>query len=710
MMRELALEYMVLLARNSAIPHLKEALFRPGHTFWRVPDSKQFSVEFQALVSELEDAPEIIQFLELHLTTEYLLYRERAPEWFWDWIRNNIDVEMLLDGLDPDGPHRGSWLSVPVAMTVDRAYVRWFIVGCVTGCGEVLLLPSWAQDLLNDEAKEAVHTASLAASRMASLPPGSGLYCYPLTIWSPSVQFEGGSLGLPLGLGFLSAAKGTRPPWSMIASGSIDEDGLVHGVGRLDEKTRSSAQESFSVLLYPSENQAPVTPGPIELLPVSNLDQAWMFCRLYSPGRADDLLFLQNIIENPERFSSNWLRVDPEWLSWTGENRKLAPLLSRVTVSAGLFGSFVKTFIQCIAERELHKCEIVERYIDPESLKEAAENSPVATFTYHMHTMALANHRGRVEEAFHCSRRAEQLLAVVREANLDVCAEYHNHAFVTLHNLYRFSPDLPEELSRTLSLLEKRYDLQCEGGCRVDVTLGALYGSISQNFGFCGPTYFAQAEAYSLRAQNAFGRGDQPEFEEHRLRQLHYLAYAQLDAGLIEDAKKTLFTYLDISKWEELWPKLSGLSIWQHSLLARYCAQCTASSISREYLQRVISENAAPLKAEHPRQLWCFNLGRLAALHGSGKEAYELFIESLRLCLHENFGPTVRVMALLPLSGLQELGRLEGIDRTEIEAAIRLAVDRLDQSHFRILRERPLDHVLKDVWSRPGVLFPFTYH
>jgi len=60
-------------------------------------------------------------------------------------------------------------------------------------------------------------------------------------------------------------------------------------------------------------------------------------------------------------------------------------------------------------------------------------------------------------------------------------------------------------------LVEERYLTQCAGGCVVDRTLGELYGSICQNFGFCGPRYLSECEDHAQKAMQALGGGDVPE-------------------------------------------------------------------------------------------------------------------------------------------------------------------------------------------------------
>jgi len=241
--------------------------------------------------------------------------------------------------------------------------------------------------------------------------------------------------------------------------------------------------------------------------------------------------------------------------------------------------------------------------------------------------------------------------------------------------------------------------------------MGALYGSITQNYGFCGPGYFHETEKYSALARKAFGEGEIPEHKEKGwLRQLHYLAYAELDAGLPIRAKQTLFRYFEIKTWKELWPSVRRFSEWHHALLARFLAEAGDTSIRKKYFDLVFARRQEVLKPQHPRQLWAYNLGRLAQGLGRKEEARELYSESLALSLSREFGPTVHVMALLPLSGLWNLGSLSCVDYEEAEKVIRSAAARLHPEHFRLLHENDLQKVLREVSKKPGKMFPFTYH
>lgn len=710
-MTDVGIEHIEFLARIGKWEHLKGFFCSVGSDFRSSMGPARFPEIYETVRIYLHDSQDMCRLMDLHFISAFLLFPHAAPEWFGPWLEENTDLQSALPDMDLRSALEGTWNAVPAIITLDEALVRYFIVGMAPGLAEYPLWPSWAGLLMHDTTKKAIGTASRAAARITPLPRGYGIYCFPLTIPNRTIQFQGSSLGLPLALGFLSALTRTPFPGSMIATGTLDENGAILPVERLDLKIRKAEQDHFDVLLYPSQGPlAPVTRS-MEILPVSRLDEARMFSALYRRGQGRDLLHWQGVLGDPRRFARNWCDIPHEWLAWAHENGRISSTMNQILDSPEWFKAFVDTFDACLNQsKQFTACETMAKSIGPEHLKKATRTAPLATFRWHTLNLALANHRGRIEDALACATWASPLIDQARAADLNACADYHNNRFVTLHNLYRFSRDLPEDVSRTLADLEARYRAQCLAGCPTDPTLGALCGSITQNFAFCGPGCFAQTEKYSLLARKAFGGGGQPEYREGWQRQLHYLAYAELDAGLHERAEKTLSGYLGIDRREDLWDKLPALSPFQHALIARYLGDVRTPALSERYLDMAVSLKNNVVTCEHPWQIWMYNLGRLSHAIGRAEQAAEWFSESLDLCLSDAFGPTVHVMALLPLSGLWSIGGLSKVDYKGIEKRVRKAAEGLDQGHFRLLRGHSLEHILERVWQEPGLLFPFTYH
>ena len=260
-----------------------------------------------------------------------------------------------------------------------------------------------------------------------------------------------------------------------------------------------------------------------------------------------------------------------------------------------------------------------------------------------------------------------------------------------------------------MGCLEKRYTAQCAGGCIADRALGELYGSIAQSLGFCGPDHLAACEAYAQKAMAAFGGGEIPELKEDWLRELNYVAYAKMDAGLFERAEKTLLAYLELDEWDGLRSVLDHGTRWQHALVARFLAETAATDLHGKYLSPTFEKRSTFMKEDHPWQLWAFNLGRVSQKLGEAEKAEAFYVESLDLCMAKNLGPTVHVMGLLPLSGLLAIGRLSAVDLDAAKKRILESAETLNPDYFRVLWVEGFESVLRAVWQYPAKLFPFSY-
>ena len=286
-----------------------------------------------------------------------------------------------------------------------------------------------------------------------------------------------------------------------------------------------------------------------------------------------------------------------------------------------------------------------------------------------------------------------------------------NNCFVARHNRYEFSPYLPVEMERILACMEKRRAAQCAGGCMADMPLGELYGTLCQNFGFCGPGYLPACEIYAQKAVEAFGCGVVPEFKDEILRQHCYMAYARLDAGDHGRARAALLAYLETNAWEEIRAKLEAgdMSRWHHALVARFLADTGPRVQVKRYFNWALSHKTQIVDQDHPWQLWLFNLGRMAVDLGEGPKASALFQESLECCLSEEQRPTLHVMALMPLSGLLTLGEIGRSFLTGARKRILESGEVLNPHHFQILGRRNFREVLGFVWKNTDKLFPFSY-
>ena len=111
---------------------------------------------------------------------------------------------------------------------------------------------------------------------------------------------------------------------------------------------------------------------------------------------------------------------------------------------------------------------------------------------------------------------------------------------------------------------------------------------------------------------------------------------------------------------------------------------------------------------KHPWQLILFNLAFLA---GTDALKEQLWRKSLALCLHEKSGPTIHVMALLPLSAMKAHGLALPEDTEDRVARIfDIIRDAFDTAHFApVLSAIGWPEALDRVMENKCKLFPFNY-
>ena len=259
-------------------------------------------------------------------------------------------------------------------------------------------------------------------------------------------------------------------------------------------------------------------------------------------------------------------------------------------------------------------------------------------------------------------------------------------------------------------MLERRFEVECTAGCQVNSTLGALYGSMAQNFGFCGPRFIDQTLRCADLAEKCFAEGRFLEYREESLRPFSYATYALLDAGDVEKVTEVLCSYLDLDSLELVPEACEGFSPWGHAIVARFFAESEHPGMASRYLVDALRMKQGLVKPVHPWQLWLYNLGRIALALGRKQDAKNLFDESFELCLSQEHGPTVHLMALLPLAGLDFLGECDRVRANLVGNRLRAEAQTLNPKHFRLLVEEPdLKKILSRLREKPGALFPFSY-
>lgn len=691
--------------------YLIEYLTCPYSSPWGQLDEPSFENAFLRLREELSEEPYLPQLLELYLIAHLLKDGEKAPSWATAFMQRHISLNRHFPSISWDSLMGGSWTVFPVAMVMgDRKQVLHFMAGLLAGVQGRELLPPWAQQLLDNGIRQALLDAAAEASARHPMPADASLCVFPMALPNAICRFDGASLGLPAALAFMKLLSGKKTSERYLATGVVLEKGHIHSVDGLANKRLLALEENrFSLFIYPEENGD--IPGETELdvFPVSNLDEAWGAVRRHAPGNGGELLMFGRMMKDPEAFVAGMERVDATWVSYEAKNGRCRNIVEKIIDQPAHFAGYVARIDRMLAARALDAAETYLDLCTLEDLAAAARRAPLSVFKFYIQRIALANHRGDVASAQASAGRAETLLQIALKGDLNLCADFFNIRFVTRHNRYCFDPVLPGDLARVLEILERRHTAQCQGGCPTDPSLARLYGTIAQNFGFCGPDFLREARTYANKAMAAFGDGVVPEFGEDRLRQRCYLFYAFLDAGDSPRAEQSLEAFINTDDEQHFTDlcRADRLNTWHHAALARFFADTGDTAKSRKYL-RWCTDHKEALRGGHPCQLWAFNVGRIA-FGMAAEDAVTWFQQSLDLCLEKERNPTIRAMALLPLSGLWRLGVLDE-SRTPalLSGVIRSALE-LNETHFRPLMESNRDLLLENIWKRPQALFPFTY-
>ena len=307
--------------------------------------------------------------------------------------------------------------------------------------------------------------------------------------------------------------------------------------------------------------------------------------------------------------------IDSRWVKYCSDRGKFLKIIDEIASSARLFARFLFNLKSKIESRKLEDADVFCALVSDALFQKAAAGAPLSAFGYAVAALMLANHRGDTTAGQSAADKADRLFQTAVTGDVNLCAEFLNCRFVSFHNQYRFSPAFPDALRQMLKMLEARRRCQYEFGCPTDAVLARLYGTIAQNFGFCGPKHLPDTETYARMAMDAFGSGSIPEYLEDALRQHSYLTYAYLDAGNHPKAYANLLAFLGVTNWKGI-EKLrieNRLSVWHHAALARFLADAAGPGGCPEqktqYLDWCARDQHVFSDREHPRQLWTFNHG-----------------------------------------------------------------------------------------------------
>ncbi len=515
---------------------------------------------------------------------------------------------------------------------------------------------------------------------------------------------QGNSLTLPVALGIELLNQAVCWPKGLYATGDLKPDGTIAGVDHVMEKYRCVAP-MCRLFLVPADTGLPDDSNlPIHGCP--DLDNARFAAQLFSGDTpAADIALFQACRVSRRNFFNHFHELPTAIL----QSDKARSFLSEVAAEPeNHLERIVPCFNRCSHDRQ--RGQIMAELFTSEQILTLAETSPAldfSAFNWCLAAVAFHNHCGQTWESCNWSSCADALRSRV---DLKEIGKAVNHNFVSLRfNRYDFFPEPGSEFAKTLQQEEQKQAVYPGS----NALLGALYGTLAQNYGFCGPCHLSSLLDMTGRARQAFARKYHRETE----RLLNYEIYGYLDSGDTERAGQLLGTYLELDKSSEPaeWLRRAELLLTHPDNASAPFKAALAIRLLSENNFLPISDITGTVAAicgqyGHPWQLTALNMGRISANAGTLEDAEQLFRHSLRICLADS--DTMRPMGLLALAELQAAGLANDNDYTtaeEIQKWLR-HTDRLNSRHFQIILElREGKELLYRVKLERNRLFPFSY-
>ena len=687
--------------------HLEERvrdLLRPHEMVW--PSGQdEFERAFALLQRNLPASRR--HLLPQALVAAALCGPETAPAWIFQWLPGAVDLQSLGISIPWKTVFAIPWELFPIALADDeRALVYYVLVGAFNAESISPNVPDWWRTVADQEARLSVESAA----RMLHTQTGRAFFFWPLLPFTDRLMIHGPSLALP----FYLAARGLTGKHAqrrLLATGKITEDGALEAVGGLSAKAEAADREGLSGFLHPM-SPAPLGEalGCVDRFEAQTLHEAVFLYETYQPGEADGLLDDARMLADPERLAASVLLLSEATLRWKGFDAAYEQQIEILTGRKELIEQFLDNLERAKDDPDcaVNRMRILLAPFSEQNVSALANHNPLAAFRVAQLQLANSSRQGRVETIGPWARLSGSLLEQITatERGLELKAGCLNRKFVLQrHGRYDFRPELPEAVTEILQALSELVGVKRRYGAgMVSASLGRLYGTIAQNYGFCGPACLQEVEHFASVAQEAFGGGVSVAFEEDWRRQFCYLFYALLDAGEIGRAREALNEYIGVPFGQYTQKHFSAMNRYQHAALARFLAE-TGEALP-VYL-KWSSGKALENLVEHPWQLWLNNVGRFIEDELVRKMVWS---RSMELCL--TLGVTARPMALLPLANMWQSGLWEAdlLEEKTREALSAMEDPVLCRDHFgTLLKGCSWEDILATVLTSGCRLFPFTY-
>jgi len=658
-----------------------------------IPDPETVHV-----LTEIAGSAGLEELLAKHLLAGLLLTPCSERMAWPEEIRDPL-LERLQD-MDPDTALGSHWIRVPILTVQGRkACLVWMLLARLPEGRQVRCL---GRPVPDSGTREDIRRA------LEQADPEHG-FCYWFLQQDGAPPVSGGSLALPVALAALLLKEKKEWPGGLYATGTLAEWGVIGPVGHVREKYRAAGQDC-RLFLLPVEGRLHAD-RPSAWFACQGLDDAWFAVRLHAGGvGAGSIALCRAACCSVRELMAGFHRLPLAFL----RSAACADLLRQAGEDIpGSLPLLADTLWRCSSD--MLRGPILADLLSPDDIRvlPAGHADPppdpvYAAFRWCLARISLANHQGDVRASTTWADVADQLRPRVDPEEIGHLVT--RNMVTGRFNRYEFRPDPPEEFREALRVEEKRWQIDR----RANPLLGAMYGTLAQNYGFCGPACLGRLFDAAKRAEDAFGR---KHWQEGR-RMYNYRIYGLLDAGKPEEAARLLPAYLGVAQGSgpgcwfatacRLLRETDNDVIFRATLVLRLLAdagwQTGKGSRLREIIDTIVRAEA------HPWQLIALNLGRILAAGGQLQAAERLFRQAVAIC--EKGGATMRPMALLPLAELHAAGSAGEADfrkAGEIRAWL-WRTDDLHRPHFQtILGLTDGGDLLRSVHCQRGRLFPFSY-
>jgi tetratricopeptide (TPR) repeat protein len=635
----------------------------------------------------------LVELLEKHLLAGFLLTPRDLRE---QWPSSILGLaERLFPDTDPVLLLTASWIHVPIlAVQGKNGRVVTMMIGLQPDIHDCRAIGSTPADGLTTKA---VSKACRVAAR------GQGIvYWFLQQVNEQPVR--GNSLALPvaLGLDFLHRSK----PWpeGLFATGGLELNGTIRPVGHIRKKYSCVAPSCLLFLAPVDTDLLRKREQPIQAC--ANFEDALFTATIFSSGTTgEDILLFQACWISEQNFFSHFHKLPLPMI----KHKRSGDFVQQAIAEPENHLELVRNcFSRCSHDQE--RGRILANLFTPETIQSLAGKTPPLDFTafyWCLAAVAYHNHCGQVAKSQAWENCANELSERVDQREI---SKYFNHAFVSCRfNRYDFRPDPTPELADVLKREEHKQELYPENS----YLLGALYGTLAQNFGFCGPDHLLSLRDMTAKARKTFGR----KYHNEQERLLNYEIYAYLDIGNMNKALQLTCRYLGfagsgesdelLQQAEKLLTAPDPSAPFKAALIIRLLSEINCSP-SPDHITEKLSLICR--QHGHPWQLISLNLGRMAASAGCLEEAEQLFRHSLQICLKDS--DTMYPMGLLALAELHRTDLARDDDYQKAREIMRWIkrTELLNADHFQLLLSLTApEELLHEVNRKRCRLFPFSY-